>query len=230
MKKQKLFLYIAPILLLIGLIGYGSTLSSVGTLFSAPAQAAQAITAPATNPSSNPPAVVSKNDTLTAIEGTLTDIYNQVNPSVVSIQVAQKAQISNMPQLPGGMPFFFGQPQGQLPQGSQPEYQYGAGSGFVWDTQGHIITNNHVVDGADQITVTFADGSTVPAQVVGTDPDSDLAVLKVDVPASQLHPVTMGDSSQLKVGQLTVAIGNPFGLENTMTVGFVSAIGRVLPV
>ena len=78
--------------------------------------------------------------------------------------------------------------------------------------------------------MTLADETVVPAEVVGTDPDSDLAVIKVDLPAEQLHPVTLGDSTQVKVGQLAVALGNPFGLENTMTVGFVSALGRVLPV
>jgi serine protease Do len=106
----------------------------------------------------------------------------------------------------------------------------GLASGFVWDEEGHIATNNHVVDGAINITVTFSDGTTVPAQVVGTDPDSDLAVVKVDVAASELHPVQLADSTQAKVGQLTVAIGNPFGLQGTMTVGFISALGRLLPV
>jgi len=104
----------------------------------------------------------------------------------------------------------------------------GSGSGFVYDTQGHIITNNHVAEGADSIYVTFADGTMVRATVVGTDADSDLAVLKVDVDASELHPVTLGDSASLRVGQMAIAIGNPFGLEGTMTLGIVSALGRVL--
>jgi serine protease Do len=91
------------------------------------------------------------------------------------------------------------------------------------------VTNNHVVAGATRITVTFYDGTTVDATLVGTDPDSDLAVIKVDMLASQLHPVKIADSNQLKVGQLAIAIGNPFGLQGTMTVGFVSSLGRVLP-
>ena len=99
----------------------------------------------------------------------------------------------------------------------------------MWDTQGHIVTNNHVVEGADKITVTFYDGSTVPAEVTGTDPDSDLAVIKVDVPVDQLQPVQMADSTQVKVGELATAIGNPFGLQGTMTMGIVSALGRTLP-
>jgi S1-C subfamily serine protease len=105
----------------------------------------------------------------------------------------------------------------------------GAGSGFVYDMQGDIITNNHVVEGANQIYVTFADGKMVQATVVGTDANSDLAVIKVDVPASELHPVTFGDSATLRVGQMAVAIGNPFGLEGTMTAGIISALGRVVP-
>jgi S1-C subfamily serine protease len=105
----------------------------------------------------------------------------------------------------------------------------GAGSGFVYDMQGHIVTNNHVVEGADKIYVTFSDGKMVPATVVGTDANSDLAVIKVDVAASELHPVTLGESAALRVGQMGIAIGNPFGLEGTMTVGIISALGRVVP-
>lgn len=173
-------------------------------------------------------------ESLTAMEGALESIYSKVNPSVVSIQVTQKQDtpLTQMPDIPG-FRFFFGDPQNPgLPQQQLPRQQYshGAGSGFIWDTDGHIITNNHVVDGATKIRVTFADGSTADAKVVGTDPDSDLAVLKVDVSAERLQPVEVADSSQVKVGQLAVAIGNPFTLENTMTVGFISALGRQLPV
>ena len=124
-----------------------------------------------------------------------------------------------------GFPFF------NLPQGQQPQQQYQSalGSGFVWDQNGDIVTNNHVVSGADKIEVTFSDGTIVPATLVGADPDSDLAVIKVDVPADKLHPVQLGDSSAVKVGQLAIAIGNPFGLEGTMTTGIISAVGRSLP-
>ncbi|RME48191.1 MAG: PDZ domain-containing protein [Chloroflexi bacterium] len=100
----------------------------------------------------------------------------------------------------------------------------------MWNKDGYIVTNNHVVEGADRISVTFHDGTTVAGRVVGTDPDSDLAVVKVDVPAEQLQPVRIADSTQVKVGQLAVAIGNPFGLQGTMTVGIVSAVGRLLPI
>ena len=138
-------------------------------------------------------------DAVAALQGTLTEIYNKVNPSVVNIQVLRAG---------GG----------------------GNGSGFVWDKDGHIVTNNHVVESASQIRVRFSDGTTSNASLVGSDPDSDLAVLKVEIEPEKLYPVTMGDSSSLQVGQLAVAIGTPFGLEGTMTVGIISALGRSLPV
>jgi len=100
------------------------------------------------------------------------------------------------------------------------------GSGFVYDKQGRIITNNHVVEGASQITVTFIDGTASKATVVGTDPYSDMAVIKVDVPADKLKPVKLGRSSDLIVGDYVVAIGNPYGLADSMTLGIVSAVGR----
>ncbi len=102
------------------------------------------------------------------------------------------------------------------------------GSGFVFDSAGHIVTNYHVVEGATQVEVDFMSGYKVYGTVVGTDLDSDLAVIKVDAPAGELHPVTIGDSSLLQVGQTVIAIGNPFGLNGTMTVGIISALGRTL--
>ncbi|HQJ51727.1 MAG TPA: trypsin-like peptidase domain-containing protein [Anaerolineae bacterium] len=105
----------------------------------------------------------------------------------------------------------------------------GAGSGFVYDVQGHIVTNNHVVEDATQVYVTFADGTMVKAKVLGKDPGSDLAVLQVEASAKELVPVTLGDSDNLRVGQMAIAIGNPFGLEGTMTSGIISALGRVMP-
>lgn len=104
----------------------------------------------------------------------------------------------------------------------------GSGSGFVLDKDGHIVTNNHVIEGADQILVSFADGTLVEAELVGADADSDLAVIRVDVPADLLREVTLGDSSTLRVGQRAIAVGNPFGLEQTMTTGIISALGRVV--
>jgi 2-alkenal reductase len=104
----------------------------------------------------------------------------------------------------------------------------GLGTGFVLDSQGHIVTNAHVVAGVTELEVDFQTGYKVRGQVVATDLDSDLAVLKVDAPAEQLHPLTFGNSDQVKVGQTVVAIGNPFGLSGTMTVGIVSSLGRTL--
>ena len=235
MKKQLRLQLAIVVLLLAGLTGCSSVTAPVQSILQNQPVAAQNSTAPAVAAPAPAPAVapqaLSKNETMAAIESNLADIYSRVNPSVVSIQVTQKATQVNQQTLPDlpGFRFFFGQPQ--LPQGQAPQdfYRHGAGSGFVWDQAGHIVTNNHVVEGADKITVTFVDGTTATATVVGTDSASDLAVLKVDVPTAELQPVTLGDSTKVNVGQLAVAIGNPFGLENTMTVGFVSALGRVLP-
>ncbi|MCE5207531.1 MAG: PDZ domain-containing protein [Chloroflexi bacterium] len=139
--------------------------------------------------------VVINDGSLAGYQDALTQIYEGVNPSVVSI----------------------------IATSSQGE---GQGSGFVWDLQGHIVTNNHVIDGAKKVTVEFYDGTRVNAEVVGADVYSDLAVLKVDISEDFLQPVQMADSDAVKVGQLAIAIGNPFALSNTMTVGIVSAIGR----
>jgi S1-C subfamily serine protease len=141
---------------------------------------------------------------VSGLETALEAIYSQVNPSVVSIQVILAASSTSL----GGS---------------------AQGSGFVWDTNGDIVTNNHVIDGSTRTTVTFYDGTTVDATLVGTDADSDLAVIKVNPAGLQLQPVTVADSTLVKVGQVAVAIGNPFGLQNTMTVGFVSAVGRLIP-
>jgi S1-C subfamily serine protease len=104
----------------------------------------------------------------------------------------------------------------------------GQGSGFVYDRGGHIVTNFHVIEGATRVEVRFTSGFKVYGSVIGIDKDSDIAVVKVDAPADRLFPLPLGDSSQLKVGQTVIAIGNPFGLESTMTVGIISALGRTL--
>ena len=100
------------------------------------------------------------------------------------------------------------------------------GSGFVYDGEGHVITNQHVVDGAESVSVKLADGSTFDATVVGSDPSTDVAVLDVDAPASKLHPLALGDSDAVEVGDGVVAIGSPFGLDQTVTTGIVSALHR----
>ena len=106
--------------------------------------------------------------------------------------------------------------------------QEGSGSGFVYDQEGHIVTNYHVIEDADELSVTLPDETVVPAEVVGVDPANDLAVIQVDADPSLLHPVPLGESGNLRVGQFVVAIGNPFGFERTLTVGVVSALGRVI--
>jgi len=154
---------------------------------------------------------------LAAYEGALENVYTQVNPSVVNIRVVQRQSIPSLDQ--GQFPFDF----------NTPQYSQGLGSGFVWDSEGHIVTNNHVVEGADKIEVTFADGTILPATLVGADSYSDLAVIKVEGAPDLLHPVQLADSKQVKVGEMAIAIGNPYGLEGTMTVGIISALGRTLP-
>lgn len=106
------------------------------------------------------------------------------------------------------------------------EVPAGSGSGFVWDNQGHIVTNNHVVEQASALTVTLSDNSSYEAEIVGTEPSKDIAVLRIKVSSSKLRPVRAGSSTNLQVGQKVVAIGNPFGLDQTLTTGVVSALGR----
>ncbi len=136
---------------------------------------------------------------IAALDAILTDLYRQVAPGVVAIRVYADN---------GG----------------------GQGSGFVYGKDGYIITNYHVVEDADKIEVDFLSGYKAWAHVVGTDKDSDIAVIKVeDTPADELHPLPLADSDKVQVGQIAVAMGNPFGLKGTMTVGVVSALGRTLP-
>ena len=106
------------------------------------------------------------------------------------------------------------------------EIPRGTGSGFVWDEQGHIVTNFHVVDGADTARVTFSDGSTYDGKVLGAAPDKDLAVVRIEAPPSKLRKIALGDSAELRVGQSVLAIGNPFGLAQTLTTGVISGLGR----
>ena len=150
---------------------------------------------------------------------------------MVNIQVTEKASSSSSNSQNSGIPgfqFFFGSPNDQN-QPQAPRVSQALGSGFVWDTQGHIVTNNHVVANADTIQVKFSDGTIVNAKLVGTDVNSDLAVIQLENYSGKLSPIVVTDSTSVKVGQVAVAIGNPYGLENTMTVGIVSAVGRSLP-
>lgn len=135
----------------------------------------------------------------------LTNIYERLAPSVVNIEVVLET------------------PHDAIMSSEA------SGSGFIYDDSGHIITNAHVVDGVRSILVTFSDGYVAEAELVGKDLYSDLAVVRVNVPAMRLLPVTFGDSDALRVGQRAIAIGNPFGLASSMTTGIISALGRQLP-
>ena len=171
---------------------------------------------------------ISADAVVAAFEKAIGDVHENVLPSVVSIFVLNRVELSDT--FPGfSSPFSFGQ---RTPQGgdSQGEFFYrnGQGSGFVWDDEGHIVTNRHVVVDAERITVVFSDGSDVEAEVVGLDEDSDLAVLKIEREPQLLEPVVLGDSNEVRVGQIAITIGNPFGQEFSTTTGIVSAIGRSL--
>jgi len=147
-------------------------------------------------------------------ERLLTDLYERVNPSVVSIQVIRDAA---------------GSASAPDARSDSYNYQRGQGSGFVVDSsKGLVVTNNHVVEDAEMIQVVLWDASVLPAEVLGQDPDSDLAVLKVDVNGHILRSVNLGDSDTLAVGQRAIAIGNPFGWQGTLTTGIISGLGRTL--
>ena len=151
----------------------------------------------------------------TSTVDSLTQLYKRDAPGIVDITVVSST--SNAPS--GGFPF--GNPGGS-------EKQQAEGTGFEIDTKGNILTAEHVVDGASSIKVEFSDGSTAKATLVGTDKSTDTAVIKVDVPASKLHPLELGTSSAVQPGQNVVAIGSPFGLAETMTAGIVSATDRTI--
>jgi S1-C subfamily serine protease len=195
--------------------------STTKTLSAAPmATAIPATAVPAAVAASTPvvSTQIDANPSLQNYESTLEQIYQTVNQSVVSIQVTKKVSGADLSSsLPNGF-----MPNQQTPD----QYEHALGSGFVWDNQGYIITNNHVISDATRIVVVFSDDKQYEAKLIGSDASVDLAVVKVDAPASELHPAAIGDSKAVKVGQIVIAIGNPFGLEGTMTTGIVSAIGR----
>jgi S1-C subfamily serine protease len=139
-----------------------------------------------------------------ALDQVMTNLYQRVSPSVVHITSHTQT-----------VDLFYGVVPSE-----------GTGSGFVWDNAGHIVTNNHVVSGANEVDVVLPDGTSLTASVVGVDDYYDLAVIKINVPANTLTPLELGDSSKLRVGQQVVAIGNPFGLDRTLTSGLISALGR----
>lgn len=139
-------------------------------------------------------------------EQILIELYRRANPAVVNVTTFMAEA-----------------------QADAPGTGVGQGSGFLYDSQGRIVTNNHVVENATRVEVTFSDGTTREARILGVDPDSDLAVLEVDMAPTGIQPLPLGDSGTLQVGQTVAAIGNPFGLEGTLTTGIVSSLGRVVP-
>ena len=144
----------------------------------------------------------------------LKNIYALVNPSVVNITALSSGSALNA--------------LGNHNFNNEDLLPAGGGSGFVWDEYGHIVTNHHVVEGSNQLQVTFYDGSVAVAEIIGVDVSSDLAVLQIDPEGYTLHPVLRGEMSEVEVGNRVVAIGNPFGLVGTMTSGIVSALNRSL--
>ena len=152
------------------------------------------------------PRTVTPRGALNAEERATIALFRQASPSVVYITTLARQRD------------LFSLNIAEIPQGS--------GSGFIWDQEGHVITNFHVIQGASSAKVTLADHSTEEAQLVGAAPDHDLAVLYIKVPKNQLRPLAIGTSADLEVGQSVFAIGNPFGLDQTLTTGIISALGR----
>jgi len=159
-----------------------------------------------------------------------TDLYDKQSPTVVSVDVTQKARAPRMPEISEDDPFYeFFRRFGQVPRprGAPEREAQSVGSGFIISNDGYLITNAHVVDGADEVSIKLADRREFKAKVVGTDKRTDIALLKID--ATNLPKVAIGDPEKLRVGEWVFAIGKPFGLENTITAGIVSAKGRDLP-
>ena len=152
------------------------------------------------------PRAVSPRGALDAEEQAHIEVFRKTSPSVVHITTL------------GTQRDIFSMNVQQVPRGT--------GTGFVWDERGHVVTNFHVIQGGSGARVTLADQTSYPAKLVGAFPDRDLAVLKIDAPAAKLPPIALGSSRELQVGQRVYAIGNPFGLDQTLTIGIVSALNR----
>jgi S1-C subfamily serine protease len=177
-----------------------TVLIAAGALLAMPACVESRTNAPA------PPRAVAPRGPLGADELANVELFKKASPSVVHITTLETQRD------------MFSMNVMQVPRGT--------GTGFVWDDGGHIVTNFHVIQGANAARVTLADQSNYPAQLVGVFPDRDLAVLKIDAPKAKLPPIAVGTSRELQVGQRVYAIGNPFGLDQTLTTGIVSALNR----
>ena len=196
------------ILILVAIVGLvGATLGCAlpGQVFQPTATPAPTAVPPTPTAAPAPVAPV-VDEPANALEGQVVAVYESAGPAVVNISTIVIAYDFFMRAMP---------------------QEGGTGSGFVYDTEGHIVTNYHVVENAEELTVTLADGEIYPAEIVGVDPSNDLAVIRVDVDALP-QPVPLGGSDDLRVGEFVVAIGNPFGLDRTLTVGVISSLGRVI--
>ncbi|HUW95796.1 MAG TPA: trypsin-like peptidase domain-containing protein [Anaerolineae bacterium] len=203
MRSRRYIILVAAVLALV-LAATGCT--SLGVLTLTPASAVKDALQTTTEVRSETAAIMAVDDAVNALQSQIIEVYQVTAPAVVNI--TNRGSVYD--RFMGAVP------------------QEGTGSGFVYDTEGHIVTNYHVVENAQQLLVTLADGQTYEAQIVGTDPINDLAVISVDGAKSLPEPLVVGDSDSLQVGQFVLAIGNPFGLEQTLTTGVVSALGRVI--
>jgi 2-alkenal reductase len=197
-------------LLAVGAVLFG--LTNVSSAASRTEHIDHPVRAVAVNQATLPPPVVVEPppDGIDYESAVLRNVYAQVGPSVVNITVdMEHPAVAGNDDIPGEIT--------------------SSGSGFVWDADGHIVTNYHVVESADKVQVTFSDGTMSIADIVGQDEDSDLAVIKIDPEGYGLVPVRLGSMDDVYVGMRVAAIGNPFGLQGTLTSGIVSAIGRSIP-
>lgn len=206
-------MHFPPMLTLLALLGLSCSTTANGKTTDEPMQPATAAPAPVVSH-----AQVS-HQAIEDLQGAFKQSIAKVGPAVVTVFSSKTVTQRGMPGSP--FDFFFQDPRQSPPREFKQE---GMGSGFVIDAAGHILTNNHVVESADQIKVKFSDDREFTAKVVGTDPPTDLALLKIDDP--KVTPVTLGNSAQLEVGDWVLAIGNPFGLPQTVSAGIVSAVGR----
>jgi S1-C subfamily serine protease len=202
-RSQKHWILIIAVLTLL-FVGLGCSLTGLSALKPTAVSAIIPLTATTAPPVATP--VLDKTQAANALETQVIAVYEAVSPAVVNITNRGYAYDMFMRAVP----------------------QEGTGSGFVYDTEGHIVTNYHVVENAEELLVTLASGQVHEAEIIGTDPANDLAVIGIDAGANLPEPVALGDSDELRVGQFVLAIGNPFGLEQTLTTGVVSALGRVI--
>ena len=163
-------------------------------------------------------------DLLRQIQNEYVALHEKLRPAVVNVDVKGKQDAEAAGQM-DDLFHFFNIPAPQERQRGPAPRMRGTGSGFIYDAQGYIITNNHVVEEADEITVRLASGKEYPAKVIGTDPETDLAVIKIEA-AEPLTALTLGDSDKIKVGEFAIAIGSPRGFEGSVSFGHISALGR----